>query len=239
VIATGRSLPELRERCDAYGLAGGIAEYGAFVWNGRAASLLAPDAADALGAVRTTLAREPSVVVDEGFAGSVRAYSRGHNGSRGPLGAEQERAALAVAPGVTAIRGDLQTDFVAGVDKGAGLLELTRLLDAPVVFAIGDAEADLPMLALAEHAYAPAAASPALRAEARVVRHEYQAGLLDAVAAFLGHRPERCRVCAPPRLPPEGRLIAAALRAKDGGAFVKLFQLARVAFDQRLSTTSR
>ena len=33
ILATGRSLDEVRERCAAYHLAGGVAEYGAVVYN--------------------------------------------------------------------------------------------------------------------------------------------------------------------------------------------------------------
>ena len=56
VLATGRSLDEVRDRCTAYGLAGGVAEYGAFVYlsqNGEVHSLPVPaDAQRAAAAAR-------------------------------------------------------------------------------------------------------------------------------------------------------------------------------------------
>ena len=54
VLVTGRSVEELRERCSAYRLAGGAAEYGAAVLTGNDLhTLLAPVDAERLAGVRT------------------------------------------------------------------------------------------------------------------------------------------------------------------------------------------
>ena len=135
----------------------------------------------------------------------------------------------ALVAGVTAIPGDLQTDFVAGPNKGDGLRELAARLGTSVALAVGDSATDVPMFEVAEHAYAPAHVRAELGARARVTRRPYQAGLLEAVARFLGHDPRRCETCAPPPLPADARVVLAALRAKDGGALTKLAQLLRLA----------
>jgi hydroxymethylpyrimidine pyrophosphatase-like HAD family hydrolase len=229
VIVTGRSLTEVRERCRAYGLAGGVAEYGAFVVGRESRRLLEPDEEELLAAVRAELESLDGIVVDGDYIATVRAYAERANEPRGPLPQDAVDAVLAAYPGVSAIRGDYQTDFVARTDKGVGLAALSESLGAPVAVAIGDSAADVPMLRLARAAFAPAGAGPDVAAVARVMRRPYQAGLLDAAAAFLGHRPERCRTCAMPEVPPEAQMLLAALRAKDGGAFVKLRQATKLA----------
>ena len=221
---TGRSVPELRERCAAYRLAGGAAEYGAAVLTGSdVLNLLDPVDVERLHTVRANLR---DAVVDDDYSLSVRAY-RPLDGKRGPL--LQQQVDDALVPGVTAIRGDLQTDFIAGPNKGDGVTGLVTRLRATLAFAVGDSETDIPMLEIAEHAYAPAHARETLGAHARVTRRSYQAGLLEAVARFLGHDPRRCATCAPPSPPPDAHGLFAALRAKDGGALAKIAQLARLA----------
>jgi hypothetical protein len=224
VLVTGRSVEELRERCSAYRLTGGAAEYGAAVLaRNDVHTLLDPLDTERLAAVRTKL---EDAVVDDTYSLSVRAYRR-VDGTRGAL--LQQQVDRAIVPGVTAIPGDLQTDFIAGPSKGDGVRELVARLGSPVAFAMGDSATDVPMLELAEHAYAPAHARAALGAHARITRRPYQAGLLEAVAHLLGHDPQRCETCAPPPLPPDAHVVLAALRAKDGSALTKLAQLARLA----------
>jgi hypothetical protein len=224
VLVTGRSLEELRERCCAYRLAGGAAEYGAAVLAAHEVrSLLDPADAERLAAVRAKLAE---AAIDEAYSYSVRAYRR-EDGMRGPL--LQQQVAHALVDGVTAIPGDLQTDFVAGPNKGDGLRALVERYESPVALAVGDSATDLPMFAVSEHAYAPAHARATLGAHARVTRRPYQAGLLEAVASFLGHDPRRCATCEAPAPTADTRLLLAALRAKDGGALTKLAQLVRLA----------
>jgi hypothetical protein len=184
--------------------------------------LAAPDA-ECLAAVRKKL---DDAVVDDTYSLSVRAYRR-VGGTRGAL--LQQQVDRALVTGVTAIPGDLQTDFIAGPNKGDGLRELAARLGSAVALAVGDSASDVPMFDVAERAYAPAQAPAALEAHAHVTRRRYQAGLLEAVAHLLGHDPRRCETCAPPSLPPDARVVLAALRAKDGGALTKLAQLALLA----------
>ena len=129
------------------------------------------------------------------------------------------------------IPGWAQTDFVpAGIDKGTGLRALIELLapeiaeeERPLALAVGDTEPDLPMLALAKRAWAPSNARPALRAAGvRVARHRFQAGLADAVADLIGHRPGDCAVCSAPPVPAGERLLWLALAAQDAGRWRRL-----------------
>jgi hypothetical protein len=252
VIATGRSLDDVRERCVAYRLAGGVAEYGAVAYDhrsGRAWPLLsASDEAD-LASLRGVLDRTPEVCLDPGYRHSIRAYSVDAQGRRSALASDVTTSALTRtgAPGrFRAIVAASQTDFtLAHIDKGTGLRALAKQLgegvDAPrgpiLAFAVGDSSHDLPMLRLAARAFAPANADPALRdgrsvgsADVEVVRRPYQAGLLLAVASFLGHAPRRCRVCAPSTpVTPEARLLLSILGGLDGGAREKAKQACLVA----------
>jgi hydroxymethylpyrimidine pyrophosphatase-like HAD family hydrolase len=231
VIATGRSLPEVRERCLHYRLAGGVAEYGAAIHvarGDRVRELLTDAERSALAHVRSALERSPGVLVDRGSQLVVRAYRLDSKGRRRALGIEQVQAALAGVGGqrVRAIQGQGQTDFmVEGVTKATGLAALARELGvatngrAWLAMAVGDTGPDLPMLELAERACAPANAQPDVRVVGvEVLSRPYQAGLEQATARLLGHRPGRCPKCRLPDLPARSRLLLALLRTPPGGS---------------------
>jgi len=77
VLATGRSLDEVRDRCAAYLLPGGVAEYGALVYingNGHVRSLQEPAERGALDRLRATLSEASDVHLDPAFQYSVRAF---------------------------------------------------------------------------------------------------------------------------------------------------------------------
>jgi hydroxymethylpyrimidine pyrophosphatase-like HAD family hydrolase len=219
VVATGRSLLEVQDRCAAYRLAGGVAEYGAVVYDHgacRVRSLLSvADRAD-LDALRAALVRTPGVWLDPRHEHGIRAYRIDAQGQRSGLAPEVVRRALARTGAAERFRVHVaasQTDFTpAHIDKGTGLRALASELAAgagrrggPLLdFAIGDSASDLPMLELAGRAFAPANADRALRelGPDRSVRIEVmprpsQAGLLGAVSSFVGHVPGRCGTCAP------------------------------------------
>src|SRR5204862_3707490 len=170
LLVTGRALDEVAERCDAYGLAGGVAEYGGAIHlRGHSLSMLAPHAQAAVDRARTALAAIPGALVEGTRLHSVRA-SRSDAGRPLPLAAEHVHAAGAAAGPVQlrAIHGDSQTDLVpAEVDKAARLRILTKRLDgdrhAPVALAVGDTAEDIPMLRLASRGVAVANADAALR----------------------------------------------------------------------------
>jgi hydroxymethylpyrimidine pyrophosphatase-like HAD family hydrolase len=256
VLATGRSIGEVRERCEAYRLAGGVAEYGAVAYDhlrGQTVVLLHEEERETLGRLRGALAEMEGVYIDDAFAYAVRAYRLDASGKHRGLDDEAVARALArianadaadakVGNAVTPIGGVRQTDFmVRRVNKESGLRELARLLGADagaatdeaggalLALAVGDTVHDLPMLALAERAYAPCNADGELRkafsadpARTHIVKGFFGAGLLEAVASFLGHDPRRCGQCRPPRGSQSAEMVLTTLAALDEPAAGKL-----------------
>ena len=83
-LATGRSLPDVRDRCVAFGLAGGVAEYGTAIYhNGELIDLRPPATRALLDRIRHELSGHPGVQVDLRHRYAVRART-----NAGPLRAE-------------------------------------------------------------------------------------------------------------------------------------------------------
>lgn len=258
LIATGRSLPEVRDRCAAYRLAGGVAEYGAVIYDhrtGRSRSLLAADDRAALQSLRANLERTPSVRVHPGYKHAIRAFRVDAQGRRSGLEPEQINSAIAATGNPDRFNfaaAASQTDFtLAHVDKGTGLQALATEIDSEVeaapgsilAFAAGDSAADLPMLRLAARPFAPlgfdaGGGGPIDQIPPiHVVGRPCQAGLLLAVSSFLGHDPDRCDVCALPEPPDtDARLLLGLLEALDGGAREKLGAASRLGRRMLLSS---
>ena len=218
VLATGRSLAEVRDRCAVFGLAGGVAEYGsALVCAGEAVDLLPPDARALLEAIREELGDHPGVNLDTRYRFTVRARAAGG----GPLPAKLIAGlASAARPEVRMVHGQGQTDFVwAGTDKGSGLRELAgRLSASACALAVGDSTTDLPLFECAALARAPRNARlGAGAAGIRLTRHAYQAGLVDACSTLLGHRPGECPACHPPAFAPRTKAMLALLDLRANG----------------------
>ncbi|WP_433296914.1 HAD hydrolase family protein [Pseudonocardia sp. CA-142604] len=226
VPVTGRSLDEVRERCEIFDLAGGVAEYGAVTYthlDRHVRSLLPPDDQELVDRLRDLLRSAPDVTVDDDFRFSVRAYRAGAR--RGPVPASTldtvltalgtDRQRLRIIPGLG------QTDIVAAtIDKASGLAQLARLTGAaPVHLAVGDSASDVPMFALARHACAPANGDDTVRAAAgvQVLRSAYAAGLAEAAARVLGHRVGACPQCRPAPSSRETATLLAILDAQSGG----------------------
>jgi hypothetical protein len=234
--ATGRPVPELRDRCRTYGLRGGVAEYGAMVYDAcrdRAVPLVTGPDRSALVRVLSGL---PSVRLDPQYRCCVRA-SRGWGAERVGLDTETVRALAgsAEAAGFAAVQGETQTDFVpVGVDKATGFAALLELLGAPAgtrpVLAVGDGAPDIPLLRWARHGCAPGNAAPEVRASGlTVLRRPYQAGLADAVAGLLGHSPGHCPRCRAPALAPADAALTALLAVPEAGRAGMPLRLARLA----------
>jgi hypothetical protein len=218
VPVTGRGLEEVRDRCRAYGLPAGVAEYGSALCldgGARAVALVDDEHAAVLQRLRAALCERDGVCLDPAYAHAVRAYRLGADGCRGALSAA-EGAECMKASGATGmvqvIQGAGQSDFVAaGIDKGLGLRTLAEALDADrrkpaavgsqIALAVGDTASDSPMLALGRAAFVPAhAGAAAMASGAARLRRPYQVGLSLAVAELLGHRPGCCARC---RLAPQ------------------------------------
>ncbi|MBF9066534.1 HAD family hydrolase [Streptacidiphilus fuscans] len=240
VLATGRSLAEVRDRCAAYGLTGGVGEYGAVCFD--AASdrqrVVLDDArrAEGDGGLAALLASRTGHETDPLSHWCVRASVRGTDGRRTGLSAAETEELLRSEPFgrlFEAVPGDAQTDFVPrGADKAAGVRALFTLMGEPVeppLLAVGDGSADLPLLRWARHAAVPAHARRLSGDGVRATRGAYQAGLADAVATLLGHRPGHCPLCRPPALPVETRAVLDVLALPEAGRSGALARLARLA----------
>lgn len=201
VVCTGRSLDQVRDRCAAYRLAGGVAEYGSAIHHaagGEERSLVPAEARAGFARVRACLEGIDDLVIDPRYAHVVRAYRPERPGRprREPEATLTEAALRAAAPVVLrAVPAGTQTDFVAaGIDKGTGLRAL--LGTTPLDFAIGDSVEDLPMLRRAAHPFAPGNADRRLgEAGTRFSPGACQLGLFQAVSDYLGHSPGSCPAC--------------------------------------------
>ena len=240
LLATGRSLDDLRDRCAGYGLPGGTAEYGSVIYDhlrGRARSLLDPEAEAALERLRRALSARSEVLLDPHFRGAVRAFRVDERGRRRALPAETVADVLATAGVGELLRpvpGVFQTDFVAiASSKESALGELAAELGSESRFAlaVGDTVTDLGMLRMATLGLAPANADPGLRrAGVPVLRRPAQAGLAQAVARLIGHRPGSCPICAPPPMADSTRAFLRLLGTADLAPWrrpIRLLQLVR------------
>ena len=217
VLATGRSVPEVRDRCLAFGLAGGVAEYGAALYyDGEPVDLRPPQSRVLLDRVRDQLSRSVGVVVDPRYRYTVRARC-----GNGPLPADivNEVRSLGAAD-MRIVHGHGQTDIIAaGMDKGSGLRMLAALMSDPgCAFAMGDTPPDIPLFACAQLARAPRNADFSSSAVGvQRTRRAYQAGLSEACGDLLGHRPGRCHICRPTAFAPRTKAVLAILDLRANG----------------------
>jgi hydroxymethylpyrimidine pyrophosphatase-like HAD family hydrolase len=198
VLNTGRSVEHVRDYCQAYGLPGGIAEYGSVFVDAvakREWPLIDPTAAEQLARCRDALTKMPDVSVDDGYRYSIRAY-RWHGSHQVALDTQEVRDLLTqcgcdrltIIPRLTNSTHIVQT----GTSKGAALEAVTSRLGCAreATGAMGDSDQDLDTLAMAAFSYAPANCSTAVRELARrgrcrVMSQPFQRGLLAAVRELL------------------------------------------------------
>lgn len=243
-IASGRSVAEVVERCRAYGLAGGVAEYGAASFDsgsGRVREHLSPEDRECLELVRGEVIKADSVQLDPEYRLAARAYRFDASGRRRGLGAEAIASVLessGLSGRVRAIKGAYQTDFmVNAIDKGVGLRALANDLGIRpgddgklLALAVGDSAEDLPMMRLARRAMAPANSEPAVRtAGIRILRQSGPRGVARAVAELIGHSPGSCVKCGSNQLAARSRLLLTALSAQDAKGPGKVLQAFRLA----------
>jgi haloacid dehalogenase-like hydrolase len=245
LLATGRSLTDVKDRCEAYRLAGGVAEYGAVVYDARADRSRGL-VAEADGELADRLRALPEVSVDSDYQWCVRAF-RSAGGERiglrlgaGGVG-EAGDGGVGVLDRYSVVRGIAQTDFLPrGVDKARGVRELIRWMggmgsgEGELALAVGDSAADVGMLTAARLGLAPGNADRgAMRAAGvPVLRGSYQAGLASAVGRLIGHRPGGCAACRPPVVGVEDRALLSVLaipEAGRAGAPARLLRLAQEA----------
>ncbi len=260
ILATGRSLDEVKERCAAYHLSGGVAEYGAVLYdnaNGTSTPLLNADEVEALNRLREKVTSNAGIYLNQDFDYAVRAYCLDKDGNPSGLTGEMIKnliSASGLSDRVYAIKGKTQTDFMATrINKATGIKEWIKHFDlaggdqgneasedTPLAFAMGDSTADLPMLALAKHAFvAGHARMPDLPEGIQRTTRPFQRGLQRAVSNFVGHAPGNCPVCLNEEFTPETSYMLDILSAQENGtlgmlwAAIKLSQ--RKARDKHVS----
>jgi hydroxymethylpyrimidine pyrophosphatase-like HAD family hydrolase len=209
-VNTARSVGEVKEYCQAYGLAGGVAEYGSYLWDavGKQGRVqVSPKAAGQLQRIREALRQIPGIFVDDAYQYSIRTYTFEAGGST-PLPTPLLRQLLASlkADRLRFQRNQTDTAIVAKeVDKGTGLLALVEWVGQrqAETLAIGDSEADLAMFRVASRCFAPSQISCRRLAErlgCQISDRAYQAGLLRIVSSLVHPDGSRCHRCVLGRL---------------------------------------
>lgn len=228
-LNTARSAAEVKDYCKAYSLAGGVAEYGGYLWDAvgqRERVLISTEAARQLEKLRSHLQGIPGVFLDERHRYSIRAFTY-RDKPPGLLRSllESERSSSigdgALAPITTHIVHqllvDLQLDRLTfhhttidttivakEVDKGTGLAVLRDWIlakDAETI-AVGDGEPDLAMFRVATHSFAPANVGPKGQTRlfsCQVASHHHQQGLLEIVRKIIHSDGRDCEQCSQAR----------------------------------------
>jgi hydroxymethylpyrimidine pyrophosphatase-like HAD family hydrolase len=229
VVNTARSVSEVKAYCEAYSLAGGIAEHGAYVWDAvyqQGRPLISADTVHQFEKLRRRLRELPGVFLDDRHRYSVRAFmyrdtSGGFSSSllRSVRASEIGDGALGPLPSamVQSVMQDLELDrlsfhhttidttFVAReADKGSGLLALRNWVLGPdaETIAVGDHPQDLSAFRAATRSFAPAninCAAPARLLGCRIAQRPYQAGLLEIVRAIVHPDGATCERCVQAR----------------------------------------
>jgi hydroxymethylpyrimidine pyrophosphatase-like HAD family hydrolase len=193
VLNTGRSVQHVRDYCEAYGLAGGIAEYGAVFVDSirqKEVPLIDKIGAAQLDQCRDALKQLPGVFIDPSYEYSIRVFRytpRGLSGlENNELNELMRRPEFSHLSYVS--RGADSYIVQKRTGKGPGLRFVRRAVGSEriPVTAIGDSQYDIGMLKAAEYAYAPANCSRTVRDLAKqgqctIVRRGFQKGLLAAV----------------------------------------------------------
>lgn len=225
VLMTGRSLVEVMDRCAAFGLAGGVAEYGSLIYDhirGTTEVIVTKAQLQDLARARQVIERLAGLEMDGAYRHSIRVYRRVADARRTAPDADAIRRALGVHglnAVVDVIPGDSQVDLVAaGVTKGAALAQLADRLDGAIALAVGDGQRDISAFSFARLAAAPRHAPRTVRAAAGwTAPNPYQAGLADAVGRLLGHRSGSCAACAIPAQPPLRLDLLTLISAQERG----------------------
>ena len=208
-VNTARSVSEVKAYCEAYSLAGGIAEHGSYAWdavNQRGRILISSQAVAQLVELKKHLQQIPGVFLDDRHQYSIRAFTYKDK----PRGLKEKMvkfirsssvgdavvaplSTLLVRHLITELQLDrlsfhqtmIDTTIVAkDVNKGTGLIALRDwvLDETAETIAIGDQEPDLLMFRAATRSFAPANIGCAREARlvgCQIAGQSYQRGLLE------------------------------------------------------------
>jgi len=235
VMNSARSPLEVREYCHSYGLAGGIGEYGSYLYDavtGREQSLVSPQSATQMDRLREALKRIPGVFLNDTYQHSIRAHTYANGGPVAISRLTMHR--LLADLGLDRLRYHQteidSTVIAAEVDKGRGLDTLLRwvgLQDADTT-AVGDSSPDLPMFRVTHRSFAPAQISCAREARllgCRLAARPNQAGLLEIARMLVHPDGKQCPKCAAfERNWPRGDPFFDVLQAADKSRWSLLLQ---------------
>jgi hydroxymethylpyrimidine pyrophosphatase-like HAD family hydrolase len=207
ILNTARSVTDVRQYCEAYGLPGGVGESGCVFVDALAQSeisLIDPEAAEQLGRCKAAMQSLPGVFIDPNYQTAVRAFR--YQGNRTQGLSETEVRGVLEREGMdrlTFVPTYADTTILPNnIGKGSGLLwakKYLRLEGEPVV-AIGDNDQDLDMFRVSDLAFAPANSSEsvlefAAAAKCKLMRQPNQKGLLEAVMQVLHADGRLCDKC--------------------------------------------
>ena len=226
-LNTARTLTEVKEYCDAYGFAGGVAEYGGVVWDrvtNRQLCLVDAESMEQMEEAKRALRGIPGIFVNDDYQYSLRAFTY-QEGRTTPLPRllAQDLLANLKLDRLHAHQTGLDTAITSReTDKGKGLRALLSMTRAPAadVTAVGDSEPDLAMFRVARRSFAPGNISCKRDAQllgCHVARSAYQPGLLEIARSIIhpgGGVCEHCREVESHWLRDES-LFASLLRAAD------------------------
>jgi hydroxymethylpyrimidine pyrophosphatase-like HAD family hydrolase len=209
ILNTARSVTDVKQYCEAYGLQGGIAESGCIfvdVITQNEIPLIEPEAAEQLNRCREAIQSLPGVFIDPNYRTAVRAFRYDGKRTQG-LSEEEVHGVLDGARLDRLMFPPTYADTTIvpkGIGKGSGLLWAKKYLklEGEPVAAVGDNDQDLDMLRAADLAFAPANCSKSVRVLAaaggcKLTRQPYQRGLLEAVMQVIhadGRLCEKCHV---------------------------------------------
>jgi hydroxymethylpyrimidine pyrophosphatase-like HAD family hydrolase len=233
ILNTARSVTDVSQYCEAYGLQGGVAESGCIFVDGLTHSevpLIEPEAAEQLNRCKTAIQSLPGVFVDPNYRIAVRAFRYDGNRTQGLR--ETEVHEVLERSGFDHLRflpthADT-TILPNGINKGSGLSWTKKHLrfERESVAAIGDNDQDLDMFRAADRAFAPSNSSKSVRefaamGKCKLMHQPYQRGLLEAVTHVIHADGQLCDKCD--------------IRLKQAGGCGALFQrLLRVAENSKL-----
>jgi hydroxymethylpyrimidine pyrophosphatase-like HAD family hydrolase/orotate phosphoribosyltransferase len=207
-VDTARTIHEVKAYCEAYGFAGGIAEYGSYVWDavqGRGRVLVSAEAMCQIERLREALRQIPGIFLDDGCLYSIRAFTYERKGTE-PVPSLMIRSLMErlKLDRLTFQQNSTDTAIIeSGIDKGKGLVALLEMcgLQRAETIAIGDSESDLAMFQVADRSFAPSqiwCKQQAIRLGCKITDRPYQLGLLKIVRSLVhadGARCERCQAC--------------------------------------------
>jgi len=236
LTSTGRSLAEVRDRCETFGIAGGIAEYGSVAWDDRHRRSLPTITAEALRCLenlREAILDETDIVVDPRYQHTLRLFRNTPDGRRGMKVEEVtqviERHRIR---GLQVVEGFRKTVvWAAGCDKAHALLPLLQSLGvdrkARRVHVVGDELTDLGLMTLADGRHAPGNASGAVRARAAdlsifLANRGRGAGVLEIVNHELHRSRGLCSACPHVNLDRADRALVEVLGVQDRSRLARL-----------------